>query len=330
VNKPFYALDTRRAVGGTLFDDRRRSALYLLGNEAAEYRHAKNFYSAFAGWSRGLRGRWVKRFTAGVVYDENVFLPVAMPTLPAVLPTNRKLVYPYVGLEILEDQFATTRNGDQIDRSEDFYFGTRLAATLGWSDASFGADREAAIYTLTASRGFGSMESKALFLLADVRARREHGQSMNATTRLDLRYYWRQSNKRLFFAFLDGVSGHQLDLDNPLHVGGNTGLRGYPLRYQSGDSRAVLTVEQRYFTDWYPFRLFRVGAAVFADVGRVWGNNPLGAENIGWISDVGIGLRLAPTRIGSRKILHIDLAFPLDGDQSVDSVQFLFELKRSF
>lgn len=330
VNKPFYALDTRRAVGGTFFDDRRRSALYLLGNEAAEYRHEKNFYSAYAGWSRGLRGRWVKRFTAGVVYDENNFLPVAIPTLPNVLPANRQLVYPYIGLEILEDQFATTRNGNQIDRSEDFYFGTRLAATLGWSDRSFGADREAAIYTLTGSRGFGSMESMALFLLADVRARREHGESMNATTRLDLRYYWRQSNKRLFFAFLDGISGHQLDLDKPIHVGGNTGLRGYPLRYQSGDSRMVLTMEQRYFTDWYPFRLFRVGAAVFADVGRVWGNNPLGAENNGWLSDVGFGLRLAPTRIGSRKILHIDLAFPLDGDPSVDSVQFLFELKRSF
>jgi len=30
----------------------------------------------------------------------------------------------------------------------------------------------------------------------------------------------------------------------------------------------LLTVEQRFYTDWYPFRLARIGAAVFGDVGR--------------------------------------------------------------
>jgi hypothetical protein len=49
------------------------------------------------------------------------------------------------------------------------------------------------------------------------------------------------------------------------------GLRGYPLRYESGTSRGLLTVEQRFYTDWYPFRLVRFGAAIFGDVGRTWG-----------------------------------------------------------
>ena len=68
------------------------------------------------------------------------------------------------------------------------------------------------------------------------------------------------------------------------------------MRYQSGESKLLLTLEQRYFTDWYPFRLVRIGAAVFADVGRVWGRNPLGDEPYEWLSDVGLGLRFAPTR----------------------------------
>lgn len=92
----------------------------------------------------------------------------------------------------------------------------------------------------------------------------------------------------------------------------------------------LLTVEQRYFTDWYPFRLARVGGAIFADVGRVWGQNPLGGEPLGWLTDVGIGLRLAPTRSSAGKVLHIDLAFPLDGDDTIDNVQILLEAKRSF
>ena len=93
---------------------------------------------------------------------------------------------------------------------------------------------------------------------------------------------------------------------------------------------ALLTVEQRYFTDWYPFRLFRVGGAVFGDVGRVWGNNPAGCQPMGWLKDVGIGLRLAPTRASGRDVIHVDIAFPLDGDPTIDSVQFLIESKRSF
>ena len=47
------------------------------------------------------------------------------------------------------------------------------------------------------------------------------------------------------------------------------------------------------------------------------------------LRDVGLGLRLAPTRASS-KIVHIDLAFPLDGDSGIDSVQILVEAKKSF
>ena len=102
------------------------------------------------------------------------------------------------------------------------------------------------------------------------------------------------------------------------------------MRYQSGDSKILLTIEERYFWDWYPFRLFRVGGAIFADSGRTWGDNPLGGESLGWLSDVGFGLRFAPTRTGLRRIIHLDIAFPLNGDPSIDSVQILLEGKGSF
>ena len=128
----------------------------------------------------------------------------------------------------------------------------------------------------------------------------------------------------------DASWGNNLDLDNLVDLGGDTGLRGYPLRYQTGDSRILLTAEQRYFTDWYPFRLFRVGGAVFADIGRTWGDNPAGGPPLGWLKNVGLGLRLGPTRSSGRDVIHIDIALPLDGDPSIDSVQFLIDSKRSF
>jgi hemolysin activation/secretion protein len=128
----------------------------------------------------------------------------------------------------------------------------------------------------------------------------------------------------------DGRLGHNLDLDNPLELGGDNGLRGYPLRYQSADASVLFTIEERYFTDWYPFRLFRVGGAVFADIGRTWGDNPVGSGSIGWLKDVGFGLRIGPTRSGGHEVIHLDITFPLDGDPSIDKVQFLLEKKVSF
>ena len=330
IAKPFHALDARWATGGFILDDTRRSTLYVLGDEAAEYHHERDNASISGGWSRGLINGWAKRWLTGIVYDDNRFSAVANPTLPAVIPDDRKLVYPFVGIEIFEDQFEKSTNSDQMERYEDFYFGTRLLARFGWSDTSFGADREALIYFATANTGFGSMDDEALLLTGNINGRLESGDLANATLNFNARYYARQSEKRLFYASLNGTAGQNLDVDNPVEIGGNRGLRGYPLRYQAGDSRIVLSVEQRYFTDWYPFHLFRVGGAIFFDAGRVYGEDPLNGPKLGWLKDVGVGLRFAPTRLGTKKIYHLDIAFPLDGDPTIDNVQILFEAKRSF
>ena len=330
IQKPFQALDARWSAGGFGFDDDRRSALYVLGNEAAEYRQERENFSLSGGWSSGLRDHWVRRWTAGIVYDDYRFSAIENPTLPAAIPENKKFVYPYIGIEILEDRFEKSANTNQIARPEDFYFGNRISVSLGWADTQFGSDRDALIYTLSGNTSFGSLDSKALLLTSIIRGRYERGAIANATAVLNARYYFRQSAKRTFYVSLDATLGENLDLDNPVEIGGDSGLRGYPNRYQSGESRVLLSIEQRFFTDWYPFRLFRVGGAVFFDVGRTYGDNPLGGPGLGWLKDVGFGLRLAPTRLGTRKIVHVDIAFPLDGDPTIDDMQILVKAKRSF
>lgn len=330
VTRPFYALDTRWSAGGTVLDDDRRSALYLLGEEAAEYQHARRYASLHGGWSKGLKNGYATRWSAGITSDDNQFSPVADPELPGLIPEDRTLVYPFIAVEIVEDDFQTSRNRDQIGRTEDFFIGRHVSATLGWADESLGSDRDALIYAARISRGFGSLKEQALLLLASTSGRAESGHLSNALLTVDARYYKTQSPKRLFFTTITASTGQNLDLDNPVELGGDNGLRGYPLRYQSGDAKLLLTIEQRYFTDWYPFRLARVGAAVFADVGRVWGENPLGDDDQGWLTDIGFGLRIAPTRGSSGKTVHLDIAFPLNGDETIDEVQFLLEAKRSF
>ena len=131
-------------------------------------------------------------------------------------------------------------------------------------------------------------------------------------------------------ASFQAVASDKLDADQQILLGGDNGLRGYPLRYQTGEHSALLSVEQRFFTNWFPWRLFQVGGAVFFDVGRVWGQDPRGEPTLGTLSDVGFGLRLASPRAGSRQMIHVDLAFPLNRSDSIDAVQLLIESKRAF
>lgn len=328
--RPFYALDTRWSAGATLFDDERAETFYNLGNEAAEYKSETELYTAFRGWSAGLINNWTRRWTAGVVHDDRDFSPVPDGQLPSLVPEDRRLIYPFLGIELLEDKFQTASNRDQIERTEDFFLGTRLTASLGWAAESFGSDRDALVYSLSASKGFGSIKKKALFLTSRASGRIEQGDPVNTEVGVNARYYNQITEKRLFFMTLDASWGNDLDLDKLVDLGGDSGLRGYPLRYQTGDSKILLTVEQRYFTDWYPFRLFRVGGAIFTDIGRTWGDNPAGGPSLGWLKNVGFGLRLGRTRSSGRDVVHIDIAFPLDGDPSIDSVQLLIESKRGF
>lgn len=328
--RPFFALDTHWSAGAVLSDFDERGVLYDLGERAAEFRQDAHRVSAWGGWSAGLRKGWVRRYTAGFVSDERRFSAFPDPSLPAAIPEDRKFVYPFLGIEILEDSFDTTTNRDQIDKTEDFLTGTHASATLGWADERFGSDRDALLYTVRADRLFGSLNSSAVALSGAASGRLESGDMANSRASVRARYSHRFSPKNTFFGLAEATLGHDLDLEAPVELGGDTGLRGYPLRYQSGDSKALFSAEQRYFWDWYPFRLFRVGGAVFADVGRTWGEHPLGGQRLGWLRDVGFGLRFAPTRTGSHKILHLDIAFPLDGDPSIDKVQILLESRTSF
>jgi hemolysin activation/secretion protein len=273
----------------------------------------------------------VKRYIAGIEYDEDRFSPGGDPTLPwTVLPDDREYVYPFIAVEVLEDDFVVVSNHDQIGRVEDVLLGARMNLQLGYASTAFGSLDDAVLLTAGASKGLGNPGANSLLSSADFSMRWQDEEAQNLLLHGSTALYLRHSPRRLLFTSLDANIGSNLDLDNPLYLGGDNGLRGYPLRYQGGDSSVLFTLEQRYFTDWYPFQLFRVGGAVFFDAGRTWGDNPVGAANLGWLRDVGFGLRIGNNRAGTGKVIHVDLAFPLDGEDSIDSVQFLVEARATF
>lgn len=330
LSRPFYALDVRRAMGGSALDEKRNDLVYALGDEVGKFRHDIESYNFFIGRSDGWSDGWVQRWLTGFVYDRHRFEAIDERLDPALVPEYRRLVYPYVEYQLLEDDFQRASNLDQIYRIEDVRLGAEIRLRLGFSGTALGADRSALIFWNTARWAHGDPARQFWSYDAYASGRVEGSELRNAVFGGTARWYLRQSERRLLFAAVRADVGEALDRDNPLEIGGDDGLRGYPLRYQRGERRAQFTIEQRYFTDYYLWRLFRVGGAVFFDAGRVWGRDPFGSENLGLLRDVGFGLRLSSTRSSVGKMIHIDFAFPLDGDDSIDDFQFLVEGKRSF
>ena len=329
-NRPFYALDVRHAAGLYLRDDQRNESRYVLGDNVGEFGHRDEYYEVYVGISRGLQGRWVRRWTAGLGYERDRFEldPDEPPGGP--LPEDRELAYPWIGFELVEDNFQERINQDQILRTEDVLVGLYATARLGYSSEAFGADRDAIVASALVRDGADLRRGQSVFGTVSASGRIEDGELVNGRLAAEGRFYWATSSKSKFFAAVAGTVTEQLDDEYQLTLGGDNGLRGYPLRYQAGTSRALLTLEQRYYTKWYPFRLFHVGAAAFYDMGRTWGTDVTGAGSLGLLKDVGVGLRLGSSRSSFGNVLHIDLAFPLDGDEDIDSVQLLVTTKGSF
>lgn len=331
VERPFFSFDTRWSTGVTGADVERIEPRYDEGEEIDEFRHVQQLGEVRAGWSSGWVDGWTRRWLAGFRYDRNVFRPQD-PVMPGLLPVppNRTASYPWVGIEWIEDQYEEVFNLNQIGRTEDLYYGTSFRVQLGWSSEGFGATRDEAIFGASAGTSFRFTDEQSLFLALRSGGRMHGSDVVNAITSGTARYYWRWHPKRVFFFGFEGTATDELDPENQLFLGGDTDLRGYPYRYQSGKSRAQFTVEQRFYTDWYPFRLFNVGAAVFFDTGRVWGESLAGTEPRGWLKNVGAGLRLGNARSGFGSVIHIDLAVPLDSTGDIDDVQFVIDTKRSF
>ena len=339
LERPFYSLDSRWAFGVAASDVTTDQSQYVLGNIVNQFSMHQQSYALGGGLSAGLHDGWTTRYLAGVRHISREFSSSAASmsamTVPMPLPANRVLNYPWLGVEVVEDQYRSTRNLDQIGRTEDLYLGRSARLEMGYASQAFGSTQNAIMLHGTAQAGLEPADEQYVIGTLGLNGRIERGALRNTVLDAGTRYYLRQSLRSVLFASASASVAAQLDPEEQLLLGGDSGLRGYPLRYQAGTARALLTIEERFYTNWQPLKLFNVGAAVFFDAGRTWGTDPYAAanghgESLGWLRDVGVGLRLGSARSGLGNVLHIDVACPLDGGSDIDSVQFLIETRRSF
>lgn len=331
VERPFYELDARWSAGVEAASGDRIDSLYVLGHIADRFAHSVDRFELRGGTSTGLIAGRVTRWSAGYTWQRDRFAPEDAAgglAATATLPPDRTLAYPWLAWEWQRDDFLKTQNLDQMGRVEDLHLGPRLYARLGLASPAVGADRTALVFDSTAATALAPSRRGLLRLDAAANGRWEEGGLANALLHGGAHAYWRDFGDNELYAAINGDLAHALDPDHQITLGGDSGLRGYPLRYQTGDALLLLTVEQRVFTGWYPLRLTWVGAAAFYDLGRVWGGPSDAAR--GWLQDVGLGLRFTPSRTSRVAVIHFDLAMPLGAPADVKHLQWLVRSKSTF
>jgi hypothetical protein len=330
LTRPFYSFDTRWSAGVTVSDDDRVQTRYDLGEPVDEFRVSRKFAELRYGWSKGLRDGWTKRWIAGFRYDDQAFAPPPGDLGAVDLPADQRFVHPWLGVEWIQDAYTKTRNRNQIGRTEDVYLGTAFRASVGYSSESFGARDEAWLFSASLVTARQYSQDREWSVGAAGSGRLEDGRLADAALTAEVRHHWRWRSWTSSYASVTGTVTEDLDPDRQVLLGGEEGLRGYPLRYQTGTSSALVTLEQRFYSDWYPFRLFNVGGAVFFDTGRTWGPTLGGQPSLGWLSNVGAGLRLGNSRSGLGSVIHVDFTYTLDPVPGEDRFRVFLETKQGF
>ena len=243
---------------------------------------------------------------------------------------DRTLAGPYVRYEVLQDDFLPVMNRERIQRPEYFQMGLHANVQVGRSLAAFGATDEPWQVSASLTKGLRIADNHQL--LSSLSFSTQYGSALGDVRAFgaSARYFIPRGGNYVLYLATSADMVKSPNVADDLLLGGDNGLRGYPLRYQRGSHRMLFTAEERYYADWYPLRLFRAGVAAYVDVGRAWGSalaNPTG----GWLADVGIGLRFLNARTAFGNVLHVDLAFPVHKtDPAIRSRQLLLMTAKTF
>ena len=332
LERPFYSLDARWSAGTRVVDDDRVTRLYAQGDVVRVFREQVTSAEVRGGLSAGYHDGATRRFTFGYSYENHQFSrhpddPGGVRSFPGHL--DRVLSYPWVGYEYAQDRYIETHNLDKLGRTEDYNLGTELSLRLGWSAQALGADRDQAVFSGELHTGGSRRPGELMLFSASTGGRWGSSGDQDVTVDAHFEYYRRNFGRHQLYARLEAGAAWNLDPEDQLLLGGDTGLRGYPRNYQAGDRRFLITLEQRFYSDLQLFQLVYVGAAAFADVGRAWYTQGSWKDrNTGTLRDVGVGLRLSSSRSSRGAMVHFDVAYPLDGDHR--KVQWLVTSRDSF
>jgi len=316
LQQPFYSLESRWSAG--MMTDRVIGVqkVYQSGNEINEYTQRHLHLDPSVGMRLNDDPENVHRLTLRFRYTKDDYLPDSL-TQPNSLPANNTLSGPLLVWNFIQSQFIKETFIDKAERVEDFNLGHQLTAETGYSGRAMGATDNSVPYSVNDGFGFGG-EGQWFGLASLGLAGRYNTYASNQIGGRPL--------NTLYFGNLN-VFGHLLSmfpltgvahmeatyLQNPdiqdfVQLGGDTGLRGYPVKAFTGDKSVLANLETRFYAPYEVLHLAYIGGAAFVDAGQVQPQG-VGFNRRDLHADVGAGFRFALTRSTIGTVYRVDFAY---------------------
>ena len=324
IERPFIKLDSRYAWSVQASSVEKENPVYEQGDEVARVGETNDSLLLAYGWSDGLVNDSVSRYRLGWIANKLRYNTVDDPNIE--LPEDVDKSYPFIEYEYLKVKYVERVNFRVMGITEDIKLGNSLRARIGWKDEAYESTEEG--HVLEFDYNFGSFVTTNTLGIFDLSLYQESNQTIDDTGRVVMRgqlYNFRGVNHSYVFSSrLEAAQNPELF--DRIEVGGDSGLKGYPVRFQNGERAFTLSAERRVYFDVYLWQMVKFGFAMFAEAGSAWNDG----ENPVWLSDVGTGLRLVSTRQSSSKVLHVDIAFPLSEKDEIDDYQFYVKARTEF
>lgn len=320
---PFYEQESKHAWGIKTSKLEQTISLYDAGNTTNKIREENQQLSAYYGWSKKTQGNRISRFKVGWTFDKTNYLKSSNQLL---LPSSLKESFPWFEYNNQAEKYITKTNFKTMGRVEDIQLGQSLTLGLGILNKKLGSNDNHLKLSLNYSKGYDLGSDNLAFVTAKTESYLGKGRRQGSTISLSTEYnhFNQKGNDFLMRASLK--ASDNLTFDKQILLGADTGLRGYPIAYQTGNKSLVFQAEKRIHFKKYPLHLFKFGAVFFTDVGTAWGKE----KDPKVLVDIGVGLRMIPTRSSTGKVLHIDLSVPIIDRNKVDKLQFSIKTGTAF
>ncbi len=312
-------------------NETRVDTLFQNGEDKAKFKHRIKYKKMGYSWLKTNTDNYAIRYSVGVTQNEQTFsaLNNSFNNLPSqILPDNRQLNYPWFGFEYIEKDFKKLTNIHLISQIEDFNNGWQFNTKIGVAN---GNQKNSAWGILQAEINKGFMFDQD-FLIFNFKVFDDLYKNNNRVfIKLKSEYFHHLSEQWVLYLNNVNVVSKNQYIDQPVSIGGDTGLRGFPLQYQQGKNSIKLSSELRYYPHINLLKMLDVAGVAFIDAGNAFGGTNVNNIENGWLYSIGIGARFySPHSSKEHHVIHIDLAFPRSNNANINNVELRFQLKESF
>jgi hypothetical protein len=335
LTRPYFQLSTPNAAGIKFVNFEQENIVYDFGRPMGRYRIFADDLEVFWGtkvdWFNNDR---IHRINVGASRFDHEFESIlgydAIDT-----PENWNADIAWIEYQTVEDQYIKVQKVRHMSEVEDINLGTQFRFRVGYSSSN-NVGLNKALYTeMDYNKAHQLTQDQFLFTALAYKGYSSSHGVRGGLASSALGYHWNNVENGQFYVGVNTnnmINGFSEDY---MLLGGKSGMRGFPAFFQSGSKTYLVNVEQRYFGQKEWFSLFYLGAAVFYDQGRAWGDNLYAQSYNGTMRDIGVGIRISPTRAyksesGRGYVLHLDVATPLDGPDGIGKTQLLLKVKHEF